>query len=116
MRSKPLARASIVAMLPPTSSRLSDPTAVPYFLWDLGMTVAAAHQALATGSERERDEIIVRLLREANSRDVWLFIGWKDIQTAWPRIERRLGRARPVWTMMLERHRERADAPDHQTA
>jgi len=93
-------------MLPPTSRRLLDPDTVPYFLWDLGMSVADVHRALATGEQNTKDEIILRILREANSRDVWLFLDWPAIDEAWPRIERRLGRARAIWKMMLERHQE----------
>jgi hypothetical protein len=89
----------------PTTERLLDPDAVPYFLWDVGVTVAGLRARLAGGGA-ERDEMLVRLLREANSRDVWLFVDWKDIEEAWPRIEHRLGRARAVWRLMLERRRQ----------
>ena len=41
----------------------------------------------------------VRLLREANTRDVWLFVDWAAIEAAWPHIEHRLGRSRAVWQM-----------------
>lgn len=92
--------------LPPTSERLNDPGAVPYFLWDMGLTVAGARRALAGSDEKLRLEVLVRLLREANTRDVWLFAGWTDIERAWPSIRHRLGRARPVWQMMLDRRGE----------
>jgi hypothetical protein len=95
--------------LPPTTSRLLDPSAIPYFLWDLGWTVGEAHATLAGTDEARKDELIVRLLREANSRDVWLFLDWPIIEQAWPRVERRLGRARPVWQMMLSRRRKRLE-------
>jgi hypothetical protein len=52
-------------MLPPTSRRLLDPDAVPYFLWDLGMSVADVHRVLAAGEPNTKDEIILRILREA---------------------------------------------------
>jgi hypothetical protein len=93
-------------MLPPTSPRLLSPEAVPYFLWDLGMTVAELHRTLASRDRAAKDELIARILREANSRDVWLFLDWPAIEEAWSRIEHRLGRARGVWQMMLDRHRE----------
>jgi len=88
----------------PTSARLLDPQAVPYFLWDTQQTVAEAHRILAGPAGSERDELLVRLLREANTRDVWLFTSWEQIDAAWPRIEHRLGRARPVWELLRERH------------
>jgi hypothetical protein len=91
-------------MFRPTSPRLLDPGAVPYFLWDTRQTVAEARRILAGPASSERDEILVRLLREANSRDVWLFATWDQIDEAWSRIEHRLGRARPVWELLKNRH------------
>ncbi|UQA56577.1 hypothetical protein [Polyangium aurulentum] len=93
-------------MLPPTSSRLFEPDTVPYFLWDLGLTVAEVRRTIAQGDQASRDDLIARILREANSRDVWVFLDWPTIEEAFPRIERRLGRARGVWTMMRERYHE----------
>lgn len=93
-------------MLPPTTETLQEPDRVPYFAWDLGKTVREIHEILARGDHDDRDEVVVRLLREANSRDVWSFLGWDDIEEAWPRIEHRLGRARGVWRLMRERHME----------
>ncbi len=93
-------------MLPPTSERLRDPDTVPYFLWDTRMTVADARRVLAGSDAAAKDEVVLRILREANSRDAWLFLDWPTIEEAWPRIEHRLGRARPVWRMMLDRRHE----------
>ena len=86
-----------------TTARLLDPEAVPYFLWDTQQTVAEARRILGGASSSERDEVLVRLLREANTRDVWLFTTWEQIDDAWPRIQHRLGRARPVWELLRER-------------
>jgi hypothetical protein len=91
-------------MLRPTNPRLLDPGAVPYFLWDTRQTVAEARRILGGPPSFERDEILVRLLREANTRDVWAFATWEQIDEAWPRIEHRLGRARPVWELLRNRH------------
>ena len=91
-------------MLPPTSPHLLDPQAIPYFLWDTRQTVAELRQILSGPAGQQRDEMLVRLLREANSRDVWIFSNWEQIDEAWPRIVHRLGRARPVWKMLRERH------------
>ena len=91
-------------MLRPTSPRLLDPGAVPYLLWDTRQTVAEARRILAGPASPERDEILVRLLREANSRDVWLFTRWDQLDEAWSRIAHRLGRARPVWEWLKHRH------------
>jgi hypothetical protein len=98
-------------MLPPTSSTLLDPNAVPYFLWDDHMTVAQARAILSASETRGRDELIARILREANTRDVWVFLDWSMIDEAWPRIEMRLGRARGMWTLLRSRHLENARVP-----
>jgi hypothetical protein len=91
-------------MLGPTSQKLLTPDAVPYFLWDTQQTVAELKRVMAGPASPERDELLLRLLREANSRDVWLFASWEQIDEAWPRIVHRLGRARPVWELVRERH------------
>ena len=91
--------------LPPTSERLRDAKTVPYFLWDMGLTVAQLRAALAGDDEALKREVMVRLLREANTRDVWLFVDWTAIEAAWPHIEHRLGRSRAVWQMMLAHRR-----------
>ena len=91
-------------MLGPTSPRLFDLDAVPYFLWDTRQTVRDVRRILAGGPSPERDEVLVRLLREANSRDVWIFATWEQIDEAWPRMVHRLGRSRPVWELLRERH------------
>ncbi len=100
------------AVDPPTTSRLRDPAAVPYFAWELRKTVGELREILASSAQQERDEVIVRLLREANSRDVWLFVDWDDINDAWPRIEHRLGRSRDVWGLMRRRHEQHARRAD----
>lgn len=84
---------------------MQDPDAVPYFLWDLGLTVRELREGLVSADRARRDDLITRLLREANTRDVWLFLDWKSIEEAWPRIERRLGRSRAIWQMMREHRR-----------
>ena len=101
-------------MLVPTTPKLRDPDAIPYFAWDLGWPVSRIRQVLAEGSQHDRDEVVLRLLREANTRDVWLFVGWEEIEQAWPRIEHRLGRARGMWQLMRGRRLEhvRAENPE----
>ena len=94
-------------MLPPTTDRLFRAETVPYFLWDIRATVGELRRLLEGGEQGTKDELIARILRDANTRDVWLFLDWATIEEAWPRIEHRLGRARPVWQMLLTRRRER---------
>ena len=94
-------------MLPPTSERLREPDVVPYFLWGTGMNVAELREVLAGSDMRARDEALARLLREANTRDVWIFVDWGMVDEAWPRIVHRLGRSRRVWEMIRARREER---------
>jgi hypothetical protein len=42
------------------------------------------------------------LLREANTRDVWLFVTPDEIRKAWPHLMRHLGRSRAMWTYLLQ--------------
>jgi hypothetical protein len=42
------------------------------------------------------------LLREANSRDVWLFVTPDEIRALWPRLIRYLGRSREMWAWLLK--------------
>lgn len=97
-------------MLPPTSERLLAPDCVPYFLWDLKLTVAEVRRVLSSDEREARDEVIGRILREANTRDVWLFLDWAAIDEAWDRVAHRLGRSRRVWEMMREFRRRHAHA------
>jgi hypothetical protein len=90
-------------MLPPTRPWLEQPDTVPYFLWDVGMTVTELRRALDRPGA-ERDRLVACVLREANSRDVWPFLDWAAIEEAWPRIQHRLGRARGVWQLMIDHH------------
>ena len=54
--------------LPPTSTKLAEPTTRPYFLWWLDATVADLRAALASDDARTRGYFLGALLREANSR------------------------------------------------
>ena len=42
------------------------------------------------------------LLREANSRDVWLFVTADEVRALWPRLIRYLGRSRRMWAWFLK--------------
>jgi hypothetical protein len=72
--------ARLTSVLPPTSQRLLQADAVPYFLWDTGMTVAEVRRVIAEGDPSVKDGLVARILREANSRDVWLFLDWAAIE------------------------------------
>jgi len=87
------------------SSKLDDPQAVPYFLWDAPMTVAELHSRLATSGEPERMRLLGKILREARDTDVWRFTTPAEVAAAWPKLQRHLGRRRAFWQFLLARWR-----------
>lgn len=92
--------------LPPTSPALNDPAAKPYFLWWTDATVADFRRHLRDPDGDRRAYWLGALLREANTRDVWLFVTPATIRQEWTRLRRHLGRSRPMWAYLL-------DLPDH---
>jgi hypothetical protein len=87
--------------LPPTTAELLDDRARPYFLWWTDATVGDLKRHLAEGDPGTRAYWLGALLREANSRDVWLFTTPGEIRAAWPLVWRHLGRSRPMWAWLL---------------
>jgi hypothetical protein len=87
---------------PPTSEDLLDETTRPYFLWWTHATVGDLKVHLAAPDLEERAYWMGALLREANSRDVWLFTTTAEIHALWPRLIRYLGRSREMWAWLLE--------------
>jgi len=88
--------------LPPTTPTLFDDTARPYFLWWTETTVGQLKEHLAAADPEERAYWMSALLREANTRDVWLFVRPEEIRALWPRLVRYLGRSRQMWAWLLE--------------
>jgi hypothetical protein len=88
--------------LPPTTDSLLDDGAHPYFLWWTDATVAKLKEHLASPDLEERAYWMSALLREANTRDVWLFVDASEIRALWPRLIRYLGRWRAMWAWLLE--------------
>jgi len=86
---------------PPLSSDLSDPSAIPYFLWDQPMTVAELRRVLATGTDDQRAYWLGKVLREARDTDVWCFTTPEQVAGLWPRITAHLGRRRPFWEFLF---------------
>jgi hypothetical protein len=87
------------------SSKLDDPDAVPYFLWDAPMTVAELRSRLSTSGEAERMRLLGTILREARDTDVWRFTTPDEVAAAWPKLQRQLGRRRAFWQFLLARWR-----------
>jgi hypothetical protein len=88
--------------LPPTSAALLDDGARPYFLWWTNATVGQLKDYLRSPDLEERAYWMGALLREANTRDVWLFVNAGEIRALWPRLIRYLGRSRSMWAWLLE--------------
>jgi hypothetical protein len=90
-----------VPELPPTSSELLEPATRPYFLWWTEATVGDLRRELASSDLATRAYWMGALLREANTRDVWLFVRPDEIRALWPRLIRQLGRTRAMWAWLL---------------
>ncbi len=87
--------------LGPTSSDLLRDETRPYFLFWTNATIADLRAHLASTDEEERAYWMGALLREANTRDVWLFVEPDEIHALWPRLVRYLGHARSMWAFLL---------------
>jgi hypothetical protein len=91
----------MIGPLAPTSALLTDPTHRPYFLWWTQVTVGEFRARLEDQDPEVRAYWMGALLREANTRDVWLFVTPDMIRAAWDRLQRHLGRSRPMWIYLL---------------
>jgi hypothetical protein len=89
-------------VLPPTSSALLDDSETPYFLWWTKLTIADFRRELRSSDREIADYYLAALLREANTRDVWLFVTPGQIRERWSGIARRLGKARAMWAFLLD--------------
>jgi hypothetical protein len=87
--------------LPPTSASLLDDEARPYFLWWTSATVGELKKRLRSADEEERAYWLGALLRESNTRDVWLFTTENEIRSLWKPLLRHLGRSRDMWAWLL---------------
>lgn len=88
-------------VLPPTRADLTDPSCRPYFLWWTDATVGDLRHHLASANPEERAYWTGALLREANTRDVWLYVTPDDVRAQWDRLLRHLGRTRDRWAFLL---------------
>jgi len=89
------------APLPPTGADVLREDAHPYFLWWADATVADLRRHLASPQREERAYWMGALLREANTRDVWMFVSVDDVRSAWSDVVRHLGRTRARWAWLL---------------
>ena len=56
---------------------------------------------LAGEADEERAYWMGALLREANTRDVWLYVTPAEVKALWPSLLRHLGRTRSMWAWLL---------------
>ncbi len=91
----------MAGVLPPTSERLTEDATAPYFLWWTDATVGDLRAHLASSDPERRAYWMAALLREANTRDVWLYVSADEIRALWPRLIRYLGRSRAMWAWLL---------------
>jgi hypothetical protein len=89
------------ALLPPTTASLLDDEARPYFLWWTDATVRDLKERLRSSDPEVRAYWLGALLREANTRDVWLFTSADEIRSSWDRVVRYLGKSREMWAFLL---------------
>lgn len=87
--------------LPPTTADVHDPDARPYFLWWTDVTVAQLRILLRSADREERAYWLGALLREANTRDVWVFVTPSEVRGLWPQLVRHLGKTRSMWAWLL---------------
>jgi hypothetical protein len=90
------------APLPPTSTAVIDDAHRPYFLWWTDCTVGDLRARLHDPNPDVRAYWMGALLREANTRDVWLFVTPDAIRGAWGDLQRHLGRTREMWAYLLD--------------
>jgi hypothetical protein len=74
----------------------------PYFLWWTAETVGGFRSRLQESDPEVRAYWMGALLREANTRDVWLFVSPEEIRSLWDRLQRHLGRSRAMWAYLLD--------------
>lgn len=79
------------------STDLTNPSAVPYFLWDEPLAVAEFRRRLITSSPAEQTRLLAKLLREARDTDVRKFTSPEEVWGKWPEVSRHLGRRRKFW-------------------
>ncbi len=84
------------------SSDLTDPAAIPYFLWDEPMTVLQLRQRLSAPACEDRTRLLGKVLREARDTDVWQFTTPEEIRNNWDDLKKYLGRRRGFWKFFIE--------------
>ena len=93
--------------------RMTDVLGRPYFLWDCDLTLDGFESLLRDPDPEVRAYNLGRLMRQARPDDVFSFVTLREIRTAWPLLQRYLGRTRAFWTWILDRW-ENVDGVDRE--
>jgi hypothetical protein len=94
---------------PTPPEHLVDAKGRPYFLWDDDMTLDEFRSRLRGGDVEVRAYLTGKLMRQAKPDDVFQFVRLAELVELWPKLERYLGRSRPMWKWLLERWTEERD-------
>lgn len=87
---------------PTPPDRMVDAEGRPYFLWDADMTLDQFRAGLRDPDPDVRAYLVAKLMRQAKPDDVFQFVRLADLIELWPRLERFLGRAQPMWRWLLD--------------
>jgi hypothetical protein len=71
-------------------------------LWWSDLTSGEFRRYAHEGTAQQRAYWLGALLREANTRDVWLFTSVAEIQELWPQLYRHLGQSKALWSYLLQ--------------
>ena len=88
--------------LPPTSPELRLDETRPYFIWWADVTIGDLRRLLSDPDPARRGYWLGALLREANTRDVWLFTTPSEVRAQWRHVVRHLGESRERWAWLLD--------------
>lgn len=80
---------------------LVDRSGRPYFLWDVDMTLDEFRRGLADRDPEVRAYLAGKLLRQARSADVGMFLTNDELRELWPLLSRYLGQTRDAWRARL---------------
>jgi hypothetical protein len=71
-------------------------------LWWSNVSTQEFREHLRDPEPERRAYWLGALLREANTRDVWLFTTPDAVRELWPLLLRHLGRSRSMWAYLLD--------------
>jgi len=76
---------------------------VPYFMWDERLTCAELKHQLRTAPMPRRIDLMAKIMRDANDRDVWDYMTPGDLATFGAEIFPRLGWHKGFWVFLYNK-------------